>query len=216
MHHRLCLCDGANYLDCGVRVVFRRGIPVSFDGVQDEFQLQSAVVELKSWGFRRFKVDKYCYSILFDEAIEDELIRIGVHASTMDDEKSISLEIDSNGHDVILYDNESKIILSPLKAMKILEKMPFGMSLKDFWASFTEFQEENWISRFRRIRDKNLRVRVVSEAYGRAQMIDPQVANVVLTVYDSLSAWERKAFEVFSCNDPGMMHFVANKMQACA
>ena len=140
------LYDGWNELHCGAHVCFRDQTPSQveiFDADPEDVEW-----ELEDLGFDGAKLDGFASYVTFDEEIERQLVRIGLHCSR-NLGHSVALDFSESSPTVVLYDHLFRIEMSPMRAVRALRSVKTSLfPHSEFWCFITTWKPRNWMMEF--------------------------------------------------------------------
>lgn len=177
------LYDGWNRLKCGALVSFRDQTPSMV--IQRWASVEDIEWELEDLGFDGVKLDTFSNYISFDEEIEKQLIRLGLHCQCGNG-NSIALDWSDNGSSVILYDDQYKIELTPNRVIKALRSVKKTLPHASFWQFITNWKNKDWMADFKKF-DEQDEVR-----YDCVLALED--VRLILKVYNGLSDFGQKCF----------------------
>lgn len=212
------LYDGWKKLSCGIEVLFRKGVPMEFSGkVFDtkEPYKHDLLNELSSMGFSGVDIDYEFGVITFEDAINQELKRIGVHPSQHDNLRHIiNVDVADDDVQVVLYDSKYKVEMTPTRALAALKTIPFLVDIEGFWNHLENYLRQinkiDWVERFK----KAVRANDYAD-FGKkvgSDVIFKEKFSKVVEVVDKLDGYQKKLFVDFSHNDPEVMMQLASAL----
>ncbi len=187
----------------GIEVKFRGGVPIEFRPYDEKLepdisQLKSSLEDL---GYSNFTIDPDFLFISFDDELDRQLIRVGVHYEcTKNLEDCVWVDPHENGHDVVLYDEVYRADVSPIIAIKVLEDIPDNIGKISFWETFKTYYDQvkpnpkefdlKWIKIF----DSKPEFKYIAD------------------MYYSWNFHQQDMFHLFTGNDPQSMIKLANHL----
>ena len=179
----ITLYDGENILECGACVHFELQIPteVETNGVSSE----DIEWELGNLGFDGARVDRGVGYIDFCQTIEDELIRLGLHA-LVSIGSYIALDTDQGTPNVILHDDQYRIKMSPIRVIRALKNIKQRVPHAAFWPYITKYHPKDWIVDFQKYS------KFGKVPYGCGLAFSD--VEFILTKYNKLTSHARKGF----------------------
>ena len=199
---RFNLYDSWNEMKSGAWVLFVNQVPTSVD-------LRGSSVEDLEWeledlGFDGAEVDTLVGYVHFDTEMNKQLKRVGLHKESCSGEH-LSIDFIDNSPNVIIYDNVSKSVLSPVRLIRILKGIELKTTCEHVWRIIDRWKYMPAIQEF----EGYIKDGCVDE--GECLLSLDQVS-LIIEKYQKLSAHQKKCFNKWCENDTLAMFELAKML----